>query len=171
MFYVFWQIAVEGRRRAKYLGSDVYKVYMLCGVLTLFLWLLYPVAWGLCEGGNYISSDAEAIFYSTLDFCAKPVFSICLIAGHWNINPARMGLKIRDGEDMTQLDQYREKPAIGDRHDRAIGAATAQSTANNGGVTNGSNSARGRLDVGSSHHRHADGSEHHTGTVHDDTTV
>ena len=96
MFYIFWNVGFEGRRRAKNLGNDVYRVYMACGVWTLFLWLLYPVSWGLCEGGNVISPDSEAIFYGTLDFCAKPVFSIMLIVGHWNIDPGRMGLKIRD---------------------------------------------------------------------------
>lgn len=34
-----------------------------------------------------------------LDFCAKPVFGVMLIVGHWNINPRRMGLRIRAGED------------------------------------------------------------------------
>lgn len=96
MFYIFWNVGIEGRRRARNLGRDVYRVYMACGVWTLFLWLLYPVAWGLCEGGNVIAPDSEAIFYGILDFCAKPVFSIMLIAGHWNIDPGRMGLKIRD---------------------------------------------------------------------------
>ena len=43
-----------------------------------------------------ISPDAEAVFYGSLDFCAKPIFGIMLIIGHWNINPARMGLQIRD---------------------------------------------------------------------------
>jgi hypothetical protein len=34
-----------------------------------------------------------------LDFLAKPVFSIALIVGHWNINPERMGLKLRDYDE------------------------------------------------------------------------
>ena len=99
MFYVFWNIAWEGRLHAKRLGQDVYRVYLICGVWTLFLWLLYPVAWGLCEGGNVISPNSEAVFYGVLDFCAKPIFSIMLIVGHWNIDPSRMGLRIRDVDD------------------------------------------------------------------------
>lgn len=96
MFYVFFNVGWEGRKHAKALGKDVHRVYLICGVWTLFLWMLYPVCWGLCEGGNVISPDSEAVFYGVLDFCAKPVFSIMLIIGHWNINPARMGLTIRD---------------------------------------------------------------------------
>lgn len=72
---------------------------MMCGVLTLFVWLLYPIAWGVGEGGNVIPPDSEAIFYGVLDFVAKPVFSIALIYGHWNIDPARMGLVLRDYDE------------------------------------------------------------------------
>jgi len=96
MFYVFWNVGIEGRKHAKALGSDVHRVYVLCGVWTLFLWLLYPISWGLCEGGNVISPDSEAAFYGALDFCAKPVFSVMLLIGHWNIDPGRLGLRIRD---------------------------------------------------------------------------
>lgn len=56
----------------------------------------------MSEGGNVIPPDSEAVFYGVLDFLAKPCFSIALIAGHWNINPGRMGLKLRD---------YDEEPA------------------------------------------------------------
>ena len=50
-----------------------------------------------------IPPDSEAIFYGILDFCAKPVFSVMLIAGHWNIDPGRLGLRIRDvGEEIAR---------------------------------------------------------------------
>ncbi|KAK5163593.1 uncharacterized protein LTR77_010542 [Saxophila tyrrhenica] len=94
MFGVFWELAFVGRRNAKRLGDDVHRVYVRCGVLTLVIWLLYPVAWGVCEGGNVISPNYEAIFYGILDVIAKPVFSLALLFGHWNINPERLGLKM-----------------------------------------------------------------------------
>ncbi len=99
MFGVFYQLAVVGRASAKRLGRDVHRVFLICGVLTLFVWLLYPIAWGLCEGGNVISPNDEAVFYGCLDFMAKPVFSIALIIGHWGIKPERLGLKIEDYTD------------------------------------------------------------------------
>lgn len=64
------------------LGS--YKILTLM-IRTLFIWMLYPIAWGLCEGGNVISSDSEAVFYGILDFCAKPIFSLMLLRGHRQI--------------------------------------------------------------------------------------
>ncbi|KXT05734.1 hypothetical protein AC578_1057 [Pseudocercospora eumusae] len=62
----------------------------------LFVWMLYPIAWGLCEGGSVISADSEAVFYAVLDFVAKPIFSVMLLFGHWHIDTARLGLRIPD---------------------------------------------------------------------------
>jgi bacteriorhodopsin len=72
---------------------------LICGVWTIFLWFIYPIAWGLCEGGNVISPDSEAVFYGVLDILAKPVFGALLLFGHRNIDPAALGLNIRDYED------------------------------------------------------------------------
>jgi bacteriorhodopsin len=47
-------------------------------------------------GGNVIAPDSEAVFYGVLDFLAKPVFGALLIWGHRGINPARLGLAIKD---------------------------------------------------------------------------
>jgi bacteriorhodopsin len=73
MFGVFWELAFHGRSRAKHLGDDVHRVFTLCGVLTLVVWLCYPIAWAVSEGGNVIAPDSEAVFYGVLDFLAKPV--------------------------------------------------------------------------------------------------
>jgi bacteriorhodopsin len=107
MFGVFYELAFVGRRAAKSLGDDVHRVYMRCGVLTLFIWMLYPVAWGLCEGGNLITPNDEAVFYGCLDLIAKPVFSIMMIHGHWGIAPERLGLRISDTDEMIQSREKR----------------------------------------------------------------
>jgi len=73
MFIIFYELAVTARAEAKTLGPDVHRCFMSCGVLTLFIWLLYPIAWGVCEGGNVITPDSEAAFYGVLDVIAKPV--------------------------------------------------------------------------------------------------
>ncbi|USW51049.1 Putative archaeal/bacterial/fungal rhodopsin [Septoria linicola] len=90
-------------------------------VLTLVVWALYPIAWGLGEGGNVIAPDSEAVFYGVLDFLAKPVFSIALVVGHWKIDPTRMGLVLRDYDSEPNYfgtytpghAAYGEKPANG----------------------------------------------------------
>jgi bacteriorhodopsin len=61
--FVAYSVVFEGRAYAKALGNDIHRTYVICGCWTIFLWCLYPIAWGLSEGGNVISSDGEAIFY------------------------------------------------------------------------------------------------------------
>ncbi|KAI7782914.1 hypothetical protein LA080_012787 [Diaporthe eres] len=92
LFFVAYELAIDGRRHANAHGGSVKSTFMQCGVLTLFLWFLYPIAWGLSEGGNVIHPDSEAIFYGILDIFAKPVFGFLLIFGHNKIDPAQLGL-------------------------------------------------------------------------------
>lgn len=102
MFYIFYQLGWEARIHANHLGNDIGKVFLMCGTLTLVVWMLYPIAWGVSEGGNVIAPDSEAIFYGILDIIAKPVFGAMLLFGHRNIDPTRLGLRVRD---------YHEDPA------------------------------------------------------------
>jgi bacteriorhodopsin len=47
---------------------------------TVIIWLLYPVCWGLSEGGNAITVDSEMVFYGVLDLFAGPVFLFAFLA-------------------------------------------------------------------------------------------
>ena len=90
-----------------------------------FLWMLYPVCWGISEGGNVIAPDSEFIFYGILDCMLIPVTAGFFLFRHWRIDPARMGLKLRTYDD--PLDRHRvfaanEKPV---ESDSAAGAAPA----------------------------------------------
>lgn len=83
---------------------------------------MYPIAWGICEGGNVVSPDSEAVFYGVLDLLAKPVFGALLVWGHRGIDPARLGLHIHD---------YDEKDVAIHGEKRSNGAE------NNGTTSNG----------------------------------
>lgn len=96
--YVVYSLVFVGRNHARALGPESSRCFNMCGVLTIFVWFLYPIAWGLSEGGNVIHPDSEAIFYGILDIIAKPVFGFLLLSGHRNIEPAMLGLNIRDPE-------------------------------------------------------------------------
>ncbi|KAI1342754.1 bacteriorhodopsin [Xylariaceae sp. FL0016] len=102
LFFIGYQLLIDGRRHANALGGEPRKTFMLCGVWLLFLWFLYPIAWGLSEGGNVIHPDAEAIFYGILDIMAKPVFGALLIWGHRNISPADLGMRTRHPEETRE---------------------------------------------------------------------
>ncbi|KAK2073429.1 hypothetical protein P8C59_007714 [Phyllachora maydis] len=100
-FYVVYTLVWNARRNAAALGGAVAQTYLVCGVLTIFVWFLYPIAWGLAEGGNVIHPDSEAIFYGVLDIIAKPVFGFMLLLGHRNIDPATIGLHFREPGTLT----------------------------------------------------------------------
>jgi bacteriorhodopsin len=128
-FYVVYMLVFVARKHANHLGGSISRTYNTCGVLTIFLWFLYPIAWGLSEGGNVIHPDSEAIFYGILDVFAKPVFGALLIWGHRNINPTDLGLHIHD---------YDEVPARtgGNRlTSEKNGGLTGNGASNNGGLT------------------------------------
>lgn len=126
LFFVVWTLVFDARKHASAVGPDVGRAFLICGSLTTFLWILYPIAWGLCEGGNVISPDSEAVFYGILDLFAKPVFGALLLWGHKDIDPARLGLRISD---------YDEK----DAHVKGNGVGTGNGASNgaSNGATNG----------------------------------
>jgi bacteriorhodopsin len=97
--YVVYTLLIPARRHASALGGDVSRAYNICGIWLLGLWLLYPIAWGVCEGGNVIAPDSEAVFYGVLDILSKTGFGIILLWSHRNIDPAILGLRMRGYEE------------------------------------------------------------------------
>lgn len=126
LFFIAYNVCYVGLKHAKHIGPNVHRTFLMCGVWTIFLWFLYPIAWGLSEGGNVISPDSEAVFYGVLDIMAKPVFGAMLLFGHRNIDPAILGLHIRDYDD----------PIVHNEKTGGIGSASAQPHNNNGVVDN-----------------------------------
>lgn len=111
--YIVYVLAWEARLHAKHVGPDVGRTFVMCGSLTAVVWILYPIAWGVCEGGNLIAPDSEAVFYGILDLIAKPVFGALLLWGHRNIDPARLGLRIRDIDERIFPDGPNKKATSG----------------------------------------------------------
>lgn len=74
LFYIWWVLAFPARSTAGVIGAEYKKSFTSAAALLSFLWLLYPIAWGLADGGNVITPDSEMIFYGILDVLAKPVF-------------------------------------------------------------------------------------------------
>ncbi|KAI9328593.1 hypothetical protein DFJ73DRAFT_800576 [Zopfochytrium polystomum] len=59
--------------------------------LTLVLWTVYPIIWGISEGGNKISVDAEVSCYAVLDVLAKAGFGAILLTSHAKLENAVKG--------------------------------------------------------------------------------
>lgn len=137
-YFVFAMVALFGiahnvtwvaRLHANHLGTNVSRTFLICGVWTIFLWFLYPIAWGLSEGGNVIAPDSEAVFYGVLDILAKPVFGALLLYGHRNIDPALLGIHIRDYDDEIVIHEK--------RHDNTSSPHTHNDLGANNGITTG----------------------------------
>jgi hypothetical protein len=100
LFFIFYNVTVVGQAHTKRLKSsnetNIGTTYRWAATWTMGLWFLYPIAWGLSEGGNVIPPESEAIFYSVLDVLAKPGFGAILIYFHRNVRPADIGIHIRD---------------------------------------------------------------------------
>lgn len=139
LFGIAYNILFVGAQHAKSLGTEVNKVYWMCGGVTMFLWFLYPIAWGLSEGGNVISGDSEAAFYGVLDVLAKVGFGIILLFGHRNIDPAHLGLHIRDYDEQPRT--FNEKDTLGHNNGAQYSGSHAPASATNvnAGARNGHN--------------------------------
>jgi len=79
---VVYQLAIGGRETVAKKDSKTKAFYGSIAGFTLVLWTIYPIIWGLSEGGHVISIDAEIIAYAVLDVLAKPVFGFWLLFTH-----------------------------------------------------------------------------------------
>lgn len=64
----------------------VARDYALLSGWTNLLWLLYPIAFGLSDGGNYISEVSGFIFFGILDILLIPVlcYATIFLSRNWD---------------------------------------------------------------------------------------
>lgn len=79
-----FHLGYHGSASARRIGSS--KHYSIATFLLLFVWMLYPIAWGLDEGGNKISVTSGFIFYGILDIITVPVLGLLflVLGGSWD---------------------------------------------------------------------------------------
>jgi len=68
-----------GRTRGGFIGT---------ALILSFLWIIYPIIWALCDGGNVISPTGEMVWYGIMDLLAGPVF---LAFFFWTHNGVELG--------------------------------------------------------------------------------
>ncbi|KAH9897517.1 hypothetical protein F4778DRAFT_743844 [Xylariomycetidae sp. FL2044] len=68
----------ESREAAQRLGIG--RDYVLLSVWANILWLLYPIAFALSDGGNYIGVAGSFVFFGVLDILFIPVLSFAYLA-------------------------------------------------------------------------------------------
>ncbi|CAK7202924.1 hypothetical protein SEUCBS139899_005651 [Sporothrix eucalyptigena] len=86
IFLALSQWLLDGRRSAVRVGAARDHT-LLSGWLNL-LWLLYPIAWGLSDGGNKIGVTPSFIFFGILDVLMLPVlsFATLFLSRNWDYN-------------------------------------------------------------------------------------
>ncbi|KAH7386170.1 hypothetical protein BKA64DRAFT_134983 [Cadophora sp. MPI-SDFR-AT-0126] len=154
LFFIAYSVVYVGPKHAGRIRAsnetNIRKSYILAAGWTMGLWFLYPIAWGLSEGGNVISADSEAIFYSVLDVLAKPGFGLILILAHRNIEPEDIGIHIRS------YDQPRRNYYLGRAH-RGNAANDREKLGQTGGLDGANDSAHGNGSGAHPHNGHSNG--------------
>lgn len=74
----------ESRESAEVLGISGH--YMVLSGWVNLLWLCYPIAWGLSEGGDIIGVTEGFIFFGVLDALLLPVLSVgfLILSPRWD---------------------------------------------------------------------------------------
>lgn len=79
---IVYQLAFNGRAAVASKDSKTKAFYGAIAGFTLILWTVYPIIWGIADGGRLVGLDAEIIAYAVLDVLAKPVFGFWLLFTH-----------------------------------------------------------------------------------------
>ncbi|PWN27657.1 family A G protein-coupled receptor-like protein, partial [Jaminaea rosea] len=128
MFLVFYDLYFVGWSSAKKLDASLGSTYIRGTAMLTFLWFLYPIAWGLADGGNQISPDGEMIFYGILDLLAKPVFAVIHLWGLRKLDYDVLGLQ--SGKRSAYMEES------GNRVNNAVSGKALESGHHNGAAAN-----------------------------------
>jgi bacteriorhodopsin len=71
---ITYGLLVPALKSATLRGPKLRMLYIGFAAYLCILWLGYPIVWGLAEGSNTITSDAEAASYAGLDIATKIIF-------------------------------------------------------------------------------------------------
>jgi hypothetical protein len=136
-------LAGPARTSAGAIGPEYKRSFTSSAILLSFLWLLYPIAWGLADGSSRITPDSEMIFYGILDVLAKPVFIIYHLFSLSKLDLTALQLSSgKFSSTATANNMYdREKNAA------AIGGAAGANSAAAPGQKKGMFSRKGRYDA------------------------
>ncbi|GES64781.1 family A G protein-coupled receptor-like protein [Aspergillus terreus] len=92
-------------------------MWLLLTSWTNLLWIVYPVAWGLTDGGNKICVTGGSIFFGVLDTLMVPVLSAAFLFFSPNWNHRKLSIAFSDSRPS------RETEAAGLLKDNAQGPA------------------------------------------------
>ncbi|GIJ90357.1 ion channel activity [Aspergillus pseudoviridinutans] len=92
----------ESREAAHLVGID--KDYIMLSGWTNLLWIIYPVAWGLTDGGNRIGVTGSSIFFGVLDTLMVPVLSAAFLLFARNWDYQKLSIAFSDSRPSRETD-------------------------------------------------------------------
>lgn len=91
-------ILTTTRRVVKRKGGELYMVFRVFTGLCIFFWAIYPLVWGLCEGGNVLVPDAEAVWYGIMDCLLLGIMPCIFVVVSGYFGLSTLGYKFEDEE-------------------------------------------------------------------------
>ncbi|KAK9236142.1 hypothetical protein V1525DRAFT_420713 [Lipomyces kononenkoae] len=120
---IMYHFFVPGVASSRRLHADVRPQFLVGAGLISFIWSLYPICWGLSEGGNVISPTSEGVFYGVLD-----ILTMCILAYIiWSVSTlgmAKLGMRFGDREMLEEGGPAAEKRAYGHEQQRSVDTGT-----------------------------------------------
>lgn len=92
LIYLWYILLGPGRVSARRMGGGFGGAYFTGAAWYCFMTLIYPIAWGCCEGGNTISTTSEFVWYGILDLLLKPFFLIFFLLTIGRLDLTRLQL-------------------------------------------------------------------------------
>ncbi|CCH44173.1 putative membrane protein [Wickerhamomyces ciferrii] len=92
--YIFVTILnfTTSRKLAQKVGHDCYVYFLIGASIVTFLWFIYPIAFGISEGGNVIQPNSEAVFYGVLDVVLFAFYNGAFLVATNDFTLDRLGL-------------------------------------------------------------------------------
>lgn len=109
--FAFFLLAVNllytGSITARRVG--IFKEYILLAGWLVFVWILYPIAWGIDDGGNVIGVTQGFVFFGILDVVTVPVLSLAVLALSLKFDLRALNLYFTQYGRVPQTGEFPEK--------------------------------------------------------------
>ncbi|KAJ3274445.1 ion channel activity protein [Borealophlyctis nickersoniae] len=76
---IIYHLVAPGSRAARARSAEHASVYGPLMSITVACWIVYPIVWGLADGGNTIGLTAEHAWYGGLDIISHGLFGFILL--------------------------------------------------------------------------------------------
>jgi len=99
---------------------EVHRHYTILAGWAVFLWLLYPIAYGLDDGGNKITVTDGFVFFGILDVLLVPVlaFGIIVLSSRWDYRKMNLYFtqygRVAQGPDLVEHEKAAPAPVAAD---------------------------------------------------------